>query len=208
MTKYVQRIVEEVYKRGVIPTSTKTLVELLCSEYGLEKRKASKHLANVMKELVKKGLVEKVRRGYYRASSSLLPLPLPTLPSSPSSKVGAGIKTGGSGVEALRGPRIICLRSGEEPYFVTCNDPEGIVKHLMEKFKIEDILAKIILCAYVDYLSGLHRLFLSRTVLGILDYHKDIVEELKRMTVFVESAEELERLFGRRQEAPRSSSVS
>ena len=208
MTRYAHRVVEEIYKRGVVPTPTKVLVELLCFEYGLERRKASKILANVLKGLVEKGLVEKVRRGYYRAPPSLLPLPLPPPPSSPPSKIGAGIGAEGSGVEALREPRIICLRRRDSEYpFVTCNDPEGIVKHLMEKFKVEDLLAKFVLCAYVDWLSGLHRLYPSRTLFGILDYHKDIVEELKRMTVFVESAEELERLF-RRREGLQSSSAS
>ena len=208
MTRYAHRVVEEIYKRGVVPTPTKALVELLCFEYGLERRKASKILANVLKELVKKGLVEKVRRGYYRAPPSLLPLPLPPPPSSPPSKIGAGIGTGGSGVEALREPRIICLRRRDSEYpFVTCNDPEGIVKHLMEKFKVEDLLAKFVLCAYVDWLSGLHRLYPSRTLFGILDYHKDIIEELKRMTVFVESVEELERLLGKK-EGPQSASTS
>jgi len=208
MTRYAHRVVEEIYKRGVVPTPTKVLVELLCFEYGLERRKASKILANVLKGLVEKGLVEKVRRGYYRAPPSLLPLPLPPPPSSPPSKIGAGIGAEGSGVEALREPRIICLRRRDSEYpFVTCNDPEGIVKHLMEKFKVEDLLAKFVLCAYVDWLSGLHRLYPSRTLFGILDYHKDIVEELKRMTVFVESVEDLERLFGRR-EGPQSSSAS
>jgi len=206
MTRYAHRVVEEIYKRGVVPTPAKALVELLCFEYGLEKKKASRLLANVLKELVKKGLVEKVGRGYYRVPLSLLPLPPP--PSSTPSKIEPRVETGGSGVEALREPRIICLRRRDSEYpFVTCNDPEGVVKHLMEKFKVEDLLAKFVLCAYVDWLSGLYRLYPSRTLLGILDYHKDIIEELKRMTVFVESVEELEHLLGKKK-APQSTSAS
>jgi hypothetical protein len=208
MTRYAHRVVEEIYKRGVVPTPAKALVQLLCFEYGLEKKKASKILANVLRELVEKGLVERVRRGYYRAPPSLLPLPLPPPPSSPSSKIEPRVEAGGSGVEALREPRIICLRRRDSEYpFVTCNDPEGVVKHLMEKFKVEDLLAKFVLCAYVDWLSGLYRLYPSRTLLGILDYHRDIIEELRKMTVFVESVEELERLLGKK-EAPQSTSAS
>jgi hypothetical protein len=208
MTRYAHRVVEEIYKRGVVPTPAKALVQLLCFEYGLEKKKASRLLANVLRELVKKGLVEKVGRGYYRAPPSLLPLPLPPPPSSPSSKIEPRVEAGGSGVEALREPRIICLRRRDSEYpFVTCNDPEGVVKHLMAKFKVEDLLAKFVLCAYVDWLSGLYRLYPSRTLLGILDYHRDIIEELRKMTVFVESVEELERLLGKK-EAPQSASAS
>jgi len=207
MTKYVHRVVEEIYRRGVVPTPAKVLVELLRFEYGLEKKKASRLLANVLRELVKKGLVERVRRGYYRAPPSLLPLPLPP-PSSTPSKVEPRVEAGAPGVEALREPRIICLRRKDSEYpFVTCNDPEGVVKHLMEKFKVEDLLAKFALCAYVDWLSGLYRLYPSRTLFGILDYHRDIIEELRKMTVFVESVEELERLIGKK-EAPQSTSAS
>jgi hypothetical protein len=90
---------------------------------------------------------------------------------------------------------------------VACNDPKGVVKHLMEKFKVKDPLAKSVLCAYVDWLSGLYRLYPSRVLSSILDYHRDIVEELKKMTVFVESVEELERLLGKK-EAPQSTSAS
>jgi len=211
MTRYAHRIVEEIYRRGVVPTPAKALVELLRFEYGLEKKKASRLLANVLRELVKKGLVERVGRGYYRAPPSLLPLPLPPPPSSTPSRVEPRVEAGAPGVEALREPRIpriICLRRKDSEYpFVTCNDPEGVVKHLMEKFKVEDLLAKFVLCAYVDWLSGLYRLYPSRTLFGILDYHRDIIEELRKMTVFVESVEELERLLGKK-EVPQSASTS
>jgi hypothetical protein len=91
MTRYVHRVVEEIYKRGAVLTSTKVLVELLCSEYGLERRRASKILANVLRGLVERGLVERVRRGYYRAPPSLLPLPPPRPSPQPS---GGGLARG------------------------------------------------------------------------------------------------------------------
>jgi hypothetical protein len=84
---------------------------------------------------------------------------------------------------------IVCTSTSSEIETVNLvkYDLKDVVDHLVEEFKLDRTLATFIVLAYVDEISGLTRVCppsLARHVRSILETHKDVVEELKKITVF------------------------
>jgi hypothetical protein len=87
---------------------------------------------------------------------------------------------------------MICTPASSEVEHVNLvkYDVKEVVDYLVEKFKLDRTLATFIVLAYVDEISGLTRVCppsLAYRVRGILETHKDVVEELKKITVFKEA---------------------
>jgi len=84
VVKYAHRVLEEVYRKGT--ASFASLLDVLCEEFNLERRRASRLLAMMLRRFVAKGLVVKVARGYYAAPyASLAQAPSQTQSAVPSS---------------------------------------------------------------------------------------------------------------------------
>jgi hypothetical protein len=86
-------------------------------------------------------------------------------------------------------PIIICAPASSEVEHVNLvkYDVKEVVDYLVEKFEMDRTLATFIVLAYVDEISGLTRACppsLAYRVRSILETHKDVVEELKKITVF------------------------
>jgi predicted transcriptional regulator len=62
-SRFVQIILDEVYRRGVV--KKEVLVDVVAERLGIERRKADDALGVVLRRLVRKGLVAKKGRGYY-----------------------------------------------------------------------------------------------------------------------------------------------
>jgi hypothetical protein len=89
-------------------------------------------------------------------------------------------------------PTMICTPASSEVEHVNLvkYDVKEVVDYLVEKFKLDRTLATFIVLAYVDEISGLTRVCspsLAYRVRSILETHKDVVEELKKITVFKEA---------------------
>ena len=63
ITKYPQRIIDEVYRRGCV--KREAIVELLMREFGLPKGKADKVASVVLSRLADRGIVVSKGRGYW-----------------------------------------------------------------------------------------------------------------------------------------------
>ena len=63
MVKYAHRVLEEIYRKET--ASFASLLDVLCEEFNLERRRASRLLAMMLRRFVARGLVVKVARGYY-----------------------------------------------------------------------------------------------------------------------------------------------
>jgi len=63
VTKYPQRVIDEVYRRGCV--KREAIVELLMREFGLPKGKAEKVATVVLGRLAARGIVVKKGYGYW-----------------------------------------------------------------------------------------------------------------------------------------------
>jgi predicted transcriptional regulator len=62
-SRFVQIILDEVYRRGVV--KKEVLVDVVAERLGIERRKADDALGVVLRRLVRKGLIARKGRGYY-----------------------------------------------------------------------------------------------------------------------------------------------
>jgi predicted transcriptional regulator len=62
-SRFVQIILDEVYRRGVV--KKEVLVDVVAERLGIERKKADDALGIVLQRLVRKGLIVKKGRGYY-----------------------------------------------------------------------------------------------------------------------------------------------
>jgi len=69
VVKYAHRVLEEVYRKGT--ASFASLLDVFCKEFGLERRRASRLLAMMLRRFVARGLIVKVARGYYASPYAL-----------------------------------------------------------------------------------------------------------------------------------------
>jgi predicted transcriptional regulator len=62
-SRFVQIILDEVYRRGVV--KKEVLVDVVAERLGIERKKADDALGVVLRRLVRKGLIARKGRGYY-----------------------------------------------------------------------------------------------------------------------------------------------